>query len=124
MIDHISFGVSDLGQSIALYDAIFSPLGYVRVWTAKDAAGYGYPDRDDSFAVKQDSAGYAASSPLSHVAFAAPTRESIVAFHAAGIAHGAVDEGAPGLCPEYGAGYFAAFLRDSDGHRIEAVLHE
>jgi catechol 2,3-dioxygenase-like lactoylglutathione lyase family enzyme len=111
VIDHISLGVSDLVRSIALYDAILAPLGLVRVWTTTDAAGYGYPEHDDGFAIKQDSAVRVSPSPLGHVAFAAKTRESVTAFHAAGIALGATDEGLPGLCPE-------------DGYRIEAVLHE
>jgi catechol 2,3-dioxygenase-like lactoylglutathione lyase family enzyme len=123
VIDHISVGVSDLARSMALYDAVLSPLGFARVWTAKDAAGYGHPNRDDGFAIKHDRAARAPSA-LAHIAFVATTRETVVAFHEAGVAQGAVDEGAPGLCPEYGAGYFASFLRDQDGHRIEAVLHE
>lgn len=50
MLDHISFAVSDLAQSIAFYDAVLAPLRFVRVWTATDAAGYGYPERDENFA--------------------------------------------------------------------------
>ena len=124
LLDHVSFGVSDLARSRAFYDGVLAPLGVVRVWDAPDASGYGYPGRDDSFAIKEDSAGIAAWSARSHVAFAAPSRDAVTAFHAAGIALGAVDEGAPALCAEYGAGYFAAFLRDPDGYRLEAVLHE
>jgi len=60
----------------------------------------------------------------SHVAFVAQDRNAVVAFHARALERGARDEGAPGLCPEYGDGYFAAFARDPDGHRLEAVRHE
>ncbi len=123
LLDHISFGVSDLARSAAFYDAVLTPLGFVRVWTAFDAVGYGYSGEDDSFAIKQDAAGSVAASDRSHLAFAAANHESVIGFHAAAIAHGAVDEGAPGLCPEYGANYFAAFVRDPDGYRLEAVCH-
>jgi catechol 2,3-dioxygenase-like lactoylglutathione lyase family enzyme len=124
MLDHISFGVSDLERSIAFYDAVFAPLGFVRVWTAGDAAGYGHPGQDESFAIKQESGGVAPRSFREHLAFNAATPDAVRAFHAAGIAHGAQDEGAPAFCPEYGEGYFAAFLRDADGHRLEAVCHQ
>jgi RimJ/RimL family protein N-acetyltransferase/catechol 2,3-dioxygenase-like lactoylglutathione lyase family enzyme len=123
MLDHISFGVSDLARSIAFYDAILAPLGFVRVWTTADAAGYGYPNQDENFAIKQERSVVAPRNPREHVAFNAATREAAIAFHAAGMGHGAVDEGVPALCPEYGANYFAAFLRDADGHRLEAVCH-
>lgn len=135
LLDHVSFGVSDLARSRAFYDAVFAPLGVVRVWDAPDAAGYGYPGCDDSFAIKQsadvpglrgrsESPDVLGSSARSHLAFAAPSRDAVIAFHAAGMTLGAVDEGGPALCSEYGPGYFAAFLRDPDGYRLEAVLHE
>ncbi len=124
MLDHISFGVADLARSTAFYDAVLAPLGFVRVWTAPDAAGYGYPERDESFAIKQEPADAIAWSPRSHLAFNATGREAVRAFHAAAMSRGGVDEGAPGLCPEYGDGYFAAFVRDPDGYRLEAVFHE
>ncbi len=123
LLDHISFGVADLVRSAAFYDAVLAPLGFARVWSALDAVGYGYSDQDDSFAIKQDVAGTVASRARSHLAFAAASREAVIGFYTAAIAHGAVDEGAPDLCPEYGATYFAAFVRDPDGHRLEAVCH-
>ncbi len=123
MLDHISFGVSDLARSIALYDVVLAPLGFVRVWTTADAAGYGHPGEDENFAIKQESGIVIAWSPRSHLAFNAATSDAATQFHAAGIAQGAVDEGAPAVCPEYGETYFAAFLRDPDGYRIEAVCH-
>ena len=124
MLDHISFGVSDIGRSAAFYDAVLAPLGFVRVWSAADAAGYGNPGKEDVFAIKAEAAESVCSSGRTHLAFAAADRASVVAFHAAAMARGAVDDGAPGLCPEYGEGYFAAFIVDPDGYRIEAVRHE
>jgi catechol 2,3-dioxygenase-like lactoylglutathione lyase family enzyme len=124
MLDHISFAVADLARSIAFYDAVLEPLGFVRVWTTADAAGYGYPDHDENFAIKQESGVVIPWSSRTHLAFTAATPDAAMRFHAAGVARGAVDEGAPALCPEYGENYFAGFLRDPDGYRIEAVCHK
>lgn len=123
MLDHISFGVADIARSIAFYDAVLEPLGFARVWTTKDAAGYGYPDQDEGFAIRREDEVVTGSTRQSHLAFAATDRESVTAFHIAAIAKGAENEGGPGLCPEYGDKYFAAFVRDPDGYRIEAVCH-
>jgi catechol 2,3-dioxygenase-like lactoylglutathione lyase family enzyme len=123
MLDHVSFGVSDLARSIAFYDAVLAPLGFVRVWTSEDAAGYGYPDEDENFAIKLESGILIGPSSRSHLAFNAATRDAATRFHTAGVAQGAADEGPPAPCPEYGENYFAAFLRDPDGYRLEAVCH-
>ncbi|MDQ6933120.1 MAG: VOC family protein [Candidatus Eremiobacteraeota bacterium] len=124
MLHHISFGVSNLMRSAAFYDAVLAPLGIVRVWAYNNAVGYGYPNSEDSFAIKQESADVVALSPQSHLAFTASTRESVTGFHAAAMARGARDEGAPALCPEYSDDYFAAFVRDPDGYRLEAVCRK
>jgi catechol 2,3-dioxygenase-like lactoylglutathione lyase family enzyme len=125
MIDHISVGVSDLVRSIAFYDAVFEPLGISRLWSATDAAGYGYPGADEPFAIKSGTAEeLAGRNARAHVAFIAATRQAITTFHTRALEHGGTDEGGPGLHPEYGPGYFAAFVRDPDGNRLEAVLHE
>jgi len=122
MLSHISLGVSDLKRSIVSYDAILAPLGFVRLWTDVDAAGYGYRGGDDEFALKQHSGELLTSSQRSHVAFNATNGNAVRTFHAIALSHGAVNEGAPELCPEYGDGYFAAFVRDHDGYRLEAKL--
>ncbi len=122
MLNHISLGVSDLERSVIFYDAILAPLGYVRVWRDSDAAGYGSPGGEDEFAIKQQRDALVRSSDRSHVAFNATDRNAARTFHAVALAHGAIDEGAPELCPEYGEGYFAAFVRDPDGYRLEAKV--
>lgn len=124
MIDHISFGVSDLPRAVAFYDAVLQPLGYKRVWTIKGAAGYGIDGANEFFAIREQPGSVTIPAARCHVAFAAPSREAIQAFHAAAVAQGALDEGGPDLNPEYGDGYYAAFVRDLDGYRIEAVIHE
>ena len=121
MLHHISFGVSNLERSAAFYDAALAALGYVRVWTDSTAVGYGLAAGQDLFAVKLKASDAVAPGPGFHLAFTAPSREAIARFHAEALAHGGQDNGAPGLRPAYGTNYFAAFVIDPDGHRIEAV---
>lgn len=123
MLHHVSLGVADLQRSAAFYDAALSALGYVRVWTDETAVGYGPPGGGDKLAIKLRP-GAAAPGPGFHLAFAAPTREAVGAFHAAALRHGGRDAGAPGLRPHYGPDYFAAFVVDPDGHRVEAVIND
>lgn len=122
MLDHVSFGVADLDRAAAFYDAVLAAIGWVRTFTHERCVGYGPPGaKDELFAILR--AGADAKSPGSgcHLAFAASTRDAVGAFHAAALVLGALDEGAPGLRPECGADYYAAFVRDLDGYRIEAV---
>jgi catechol 2,3-dioxygenase-like lactoylglutathione lyase family enzyme len=125
VIDHLSLGVSDLARATAFYDAVLAPLGYVRLWTSERGAGFGSPRmKDEPFALHD--AGVDARPPGRgwHVALTASSRRAVDDFHAVALRSGAVDEGAPGLRPQYGPGYYAAFVRDLDGYRIEAVCHE
>ena len=121
MLHHVSFGVSNLERSAAFYDAALAVLGYVRVWTDATAVGYGLAAGQDLFAVKLKASDAVAPGPGFHLAFTAPSREAVARFHAEALAHGGEDNGAPGLRPAYGPNYFAAFVIDPDGYRIEAV---
>ena len=122
MLDHLSLGVTDLGRAAAFYDGVLAPLGYVRVWSAEDAVGYGAPGDEDELALKAR-AGVTAPGAGFHVALAAPDPAAVRAFYAEALARGGLDDGPPGLRPHYGPGYYAAFIVDPDGHRIEAVYH-
>jgi len=128
VLHHLSLGVRDLGKSARFYDAVLAPLGYIRVWedftgSGEGAAvGYGVGGGGDKLALKERRSGNVASGAGFHLAFAAPSRTAIDAFHAAALRHGGKDNGAPGLRPAYGPGYYAAFVIDPDGHRLEAVL--
>lgn len=124
MLHHLSIAVSDLNRAAAFYDAALGALRYVRVWTAKDAVGYGIPGGGDKFAIKAASGQVAVPSPGCHIAFAAASRGAVDAWYVAAIGHGAKDNGAPGLRPRYGPHYYAAFVVDPDGYRIEAVINE
>jgi catechol 2,3-dioxygenase-like lactoylglutathione lyase family enzyme len=125
MIDHISLGVSDLARAAIFYDAVLASLGYVRLFTTPRGIGYGAPGaKDEAFAILP--AGEQARAPGAgcHLALTAPDRQAVDSFHTTALRMGAVDEGAPGLRPLYGAGYYAAFVRDLDDYRLEAVCHE
>lgn len=122
MIDHVSLGVRDLVVSGAFYDAALQPLGYSRVLEKGIGLAYGPgPGRDGMmFWIVRPDADVAASRGT-HVAFAADGRAAVDGFHAAALAAGARDNGAPGLRPEYSENYYGAFVLDPDGHKIEAV---
>ncbi len=120
MLHHISLPVADLTAAKALYAAALGALGYRLVAEAAGFAGFGVVDGQDIFALKAVPEAQAAG-PGFHLAFAAPSRAAVDGFHAAAVAHGARDNGAPGLRPDYGPSYYAAFVIDADGHRLEAV---
>ncbi|WEF31003.1 VOC family protein [Pseudoduganella chitinolytica] len=120
MIHHLSLGVRDLAASAAFYDGVLGALGFRRVFEDDDAIGYGTADDEDILCLKLR-ADAAAPGPGFHLAFAAAERAAVDAFHAAGLRTGGGDNGAAGLRAQYGPHYYAAFLVDPDGHRIEAV---
>jgi len=122
MLHHLSLGVADLQRAADFYDAVLRELGYVRVWADSTAVGYGPAGGGDKLAIKLRSAASSAVGEGFHLAFSAPDRDAVRRFHAAALRHGGQDNGAPGLRPAYGAGYFAAFVVDPDGHRVEAVV--
>jgi catechol 2,3-dioxygenase-like lactoylglutathione lyase family enzyme len=121
MLHHLSFGTSDLARSAAFYDAVLAALGYGRVWADATAVGYGYPGAGDKLAIKLRPDGAAAPGAGFHVAFAAADRDAVARFYEAALEHGGKDNGPPGLRPQYGENYYAAFVIDPDGYAIEAV---
>lgn len=124
MLDHVSIGVRQIDRSTRFYDSALAPLGLVRIWSDATGAGYGPVNRDDAFAIKHENREDITPPSRLHIAFAADSRDAVRAFHTASIASGALDDGAPGIHSEYGTDYFAAFVIDPDGYRIEAVYHE
>lgn len=129
-LDHLSLGVGDLARSRRFYDAALAPLGLVPHATGPTEIGYGPPGEKpvQGFAFYigfEDPAAQRAVAPSAgfHFALRAPNREAVRRFHAAGLAHGGADLGAPGLRPHYHADYYGAFLADPDGHHVEAVCH-
>ncbi|AVR95474.1 VOC family protein [Pseudoduganella armeniaca] len=123
MIHHLSLGVRDLAASAAFYDAALGALGFRRVFEDDDAIGYGTVDDEDMLCLKLRPDAVAPGAGF-HLAFGATGRAAVDAFHAAGLRAGGSDNGAAGLREEYGPTYYAAFLVDPDGHRVEAVFKE
>jgi catechol 2,3-dioxygenase-like lactoylglutathione lyase family enzyme len=121
MLHHLSFAVSNLERAAKFYDAVLGALGYGRAWTAANAVGYGRDAGEDKFAIKA-AALVKAPSPGFHAAFAAPSRGAVDEFYRKALEHGGSGNGAPGLRPHYGADYYAAFVIDPDGYRIEAMI--
>lgn len=122
MFDHLSIGVKTLGRSGAFYDAVLRPLGFRRLYEGK--AGLGYGADNPRFWIEQV-AKPVPPDPQSglHICFRAPSRAAVDAFHAAALAAGGGDNGAPGLRPQYTPTYYAGFIFDPDGYRIEAVCY-
>jgi catechol 2,3-dioxygenase-like lactoylglutathione lyase family enzyme len=120
-IDHVKLPVADLDASRAFYSAALAPFGYKLVWDEEPTLGFGRgdaSDEDEPFALERGEP----PKVRTHIAFTATSTEQVNAFHAAALAAGGTDNGAPGERP-YGAYYYAAFVLDPDGHNIEAVYH-
>jgi catechol 2,3-dioxygenase-like lactoylglutathione lyase family enzyme len=120
MIDHISVGVSNLERAAGFYQATLAPLGLLRLVTRPATVGFGkaYPEfwinlRADMARVEPDSG--------AHICLRAKSTGDVDAFHAAALNAGGSCDGAPGLRPHDRVRYYAAFVRDPDGNRIEAV---
>jgi catechol 2,3-dioxygenase-like lactoylglutathione lyase family enzyme len=121
MIAHISIGVRDIDRSKRFYDAALEPLGYKCVRAAKSLLGYGYGRDSIALWVVQAERPVPADEKSGlHFCFAAPDTAAVDAFHSAAMASGGHDNGAPGLRPIYAPDYYAAFIIDPDGYRIEA----
>jgi catechol 2,3-dioxygenase-like lactoylglutathione lyase family enzyme len=121
MIAHVSIGVRDLDKSKRFYDAVLAPLGYRCLRPARSAPGYGYGRDSIALWVMSAERPVAADEKSGlHFCFAAPNAAAVDAFHAAGLRAGGQDNGAPGLRPVYAPDYYAAFIIDPDGYRIEA----
>jgi catechol 2,3-dioxygenase-like lactoylglutathione lyase family enzyme len=123
MLHHLSIAVANLPRAMAFYDAVLVPLGYARVFTGEQAAGYGYPNQDDLLLLNlQDRVNVPGDG--FHLAFAASQPSDVACFHAAALRYGGRCNGPPGLRPHYGDHYYAAFVIDPDGYRIEAVCNQ
>lgn len=119
MIDHVSIGVHDLARTKRFYDAALEPLGYTCLSQGQNSLGYG--DSAVAFWISWVERPVVADEKSGlHFCFTAPTRSSVDAFHAAALRAGGRDNGRPGLRADYGADYYAAFVIDPDGYRIEA----
>lgn len=118
MIDHVKVGVSDVQKAKEYYTTALEPLGYSIHFEAEGMAYFAASAGLDFGVGATDSPG------STHVGFTVADADAVRAFYEAAIAAGGVDNGAPGLRPEYGTGYYAAYVLDPDGNNIEAKCHE
>jgi catechol 2,3-dioxygenase-like lactoylglutathione lyase family enzyme len=125
ILDHFGFGVADYERAKAFYTAALAPLGIALVADVPAernggiaACGFGRGGKPE-FWLGADGK----TEPPLHVCFVAESRAQVRAFHEAALAAGGRDNGRPGLRPQYHASYYAAFVRDADGHNVEAVCH-
>jgi catechol 2,3-dioxygenase-like lactoylglutathione lyase family enzyme len=125
LVDHASITVRDLARARPFYKAIMAALGAVVAYDESDAIGFGERNRphDDGHSyVSVFESERAVPDPRRHWCFRARSEEAVIAFYRAGLDAGGRDEGAPGL-RTYHPEYFAAFLLDPEGNKVEAVYH-
>lgn len=123
MIDHIGIAVSDIDRSIAFYTKALAPLGYellkkFDIPGGGTVAGFGVGGKPELWIAKGD------VKQTYHVAFRASGRAQVRDFHAAALAAGGKDNGAPGVRPQYHEHYYGGFVHDPDGYNVEACCHE
>ena len=120
MFDHVGINVRDYRASRAFYEQALAPLGYTVAMAFDEwkACGFGTDGKPTFWISEREPVGTG-----SHIAFTADDRATVDAFHAAALAAGGVDNGAPGIREHYHANYYGAFMYDLDGNNVEAVCH-
>jgi catechol 2,3-dioxygenase-like lactoylglutathione lyase family enzyme len=126
IFDHISVGVADIRRAMAFYEPALAALGLVPVMDKGFAVAFGNGSGRQWLWVSEpiDKARGVVANNGAHIALLAGSRDAVRAFHAAALAHGGRDDGAPGLRPEYMPTYYGAFVLDPDGNKIEAVCRK
>ncbi|HEY2528795.1 MAG TPA: VOC family protein [Xanthobacteraceae bacterium] len=119
MIDHVSIGVRDIVRTKRFYDAVLKPLGYQCRSETNGSLGYGHEAVAFWISAVEHPVPPDMDSGL-HFCFTGPTRDSVDEFHRAALIAGGRDNGRPGIRTDYGPTYYAAFVIDPDGYRIEA----
>ena len=126
MFSYITLGTADISRARTFYDAVMATLGHSRVpgYDDETSSAWGIDDPGPHLWVTAPFDGRAATvGNGTMVSFLAATRAAVDAFHAAALAHGGRDEGAPGLRPHYGPDFYTAYVRDPDGHKLNAVCY-
>lgn len=120
MLHHVSLGTSDLDRARAFYDPVMNVLGLRRTLDVEEAVGYGAGITVFSLNIPADGEQASVVNGV-HVAFEVESRAAVDAFYRAALASGGTSNGLPGLRPEYDANYYAAFVCDPDGNKIETL---
>lgn len=121
IVSHISIGTNDFDRAIAFYDAVMPTVGAKRIMEHPGAVAYGKQFPEFWVQTPIDEKPAATGNGI-HFGFIAPSKDAVQAFYDAAIAAGATDDGAPGPRPLYGEPYYGCFVRDPDGHKIEAAF--
>ena len=121
IMHHISIGTNDFDRATAFYDQVMAAIGAKRVFEFPGAVAYGKEFPELWVQTPIDGA-TASCGNGSHFAFIAPSRDAVQAFYDAALAAGGTSDGEPGPRPDYGPDYFGCFVRDPDGHKIEAAV--
>lgn len=120
VVAHVSLGTNNFARAVSFYDKVMAVLGCRRVMEFPGAIAYG-KDRPEFWIQAPIDHNPAVAGNGTHVGFLAPAEEAVDAFHAAAMSAGGKDDGAPGPRPQYGPAYYGCFVRDPDGHKIEAM---
>ncbi len=127
MLSHVHIGVNDFERAFSFYAAVLPELGWVLRFVERERpwAGWQWGDRDRPLVVvgAPFDGQRAAVGNGQMVAFLAPSRDAVRAFHSLALARGASDEGAPGLRPEYHRDYYGAYVRDPEGNKLGVCCH-
>ena len=123
IMNHVSIGVSDPSVSHAFYDAVLGTIGEKRVHEDGDTVAYGKMFPEFWVGVPFDGGAPVTANGV-HFAFFASSVEQVDAFYRVALEHGAADDGPPGPRPQYGEPYYGCFVRDPDGHKIEATFFD
>ncbi|HOO51481.1 MAG TPA: VOC family protein [Alphaproteobacteria bacterium] len=123
MFAHVSIGVKDIQKSVAFYDKVIVALGYERLFGDVEEKFMAYGPEDSFFIINEplDTTKDVLACNGSHLCIKAQTKEQVDGFYAEALRLGAKDSGAPGIREHYSDDYYAAFIFDPDGHKIEVL---
>jgi catechol 2,3-dioxygenase-like lactoylglutathione lyase family enzyme len=123
MYSHVTLGSNDIARAEAFYDPIMQLLGHPVLMKGPGVLGYGLPTGEKLFVLHPFDGKEARAGNGVHAAFKVDARALVDQFHALALANGGTDEGPPGPRPHYHPNYYAAYVRDPDGNKIQAVCH-
>lgn len=120
ILSHVSVGTNNFDQAVSFYDRVLATLGIKRLMEHPGAIAYGKRYPEFWVGIPFDDQPATVGNGI-HIGFIAPTKESVHAFYDTALAAGGTADGAPGSRPDYSEAYYGCFVRDLDGHKIEAA---